>query len=189
MHIGLFGGTFDPPHRGHQQVSQALLEQQLVDEVWYVPVFQHPWAERLQKKFAPYEHRVAMLELILEPNQKVAHFKHVSFTFDTLEFFSKQYPQHIFTWIMGSEYLPKFKDFLVGHPGLALHPFYIYPRAGAAKQPLYSNMTLLDQVPEVAVSSTQVREHLQAGQPVEDLLDQKVIKYVENNRLYQAKEE
>lgn len=184
MHIGLFGGTFDPPHRGHQQVSAALLEQELVDEIWYVPVFKHPWADRLQKKFAPYEHRVAMLEHILEPNQKVAHYKEVSFTFDILEYFNKKYPEHMFTWIMGSEYLPKFKDFLAGHPGLAQHPFYIYPRAGAGREPLYSNMTLLDQLPEVAVSSTQVRAALKNGSSVDSLISSEVAAYINKNNLY-----
>lgn len=58
--IGLFGVTANPPHIGHCEVIRYALKH--CDEVWVSPVFMHPFG----KKSIPYEHRLAMLELIIE---------------------------------------------------------------------------------------------------------------------------
>lgn len=59
MRIALFGGSFDPPHVGHQLACQYVLLTHAVDEVWLVPVFRHAF----DKRSAPYEHRVAMCRI------------------------------------------------------------------------------------------------------------------------------
>lgn len=188
MQIGLFGGTFDPPHLGHSLVASELLKQKIVDQVWFVPVFKHPWADRLAKKFAPYNHRVAMLKLSINkqnnPKQQIKHFKQTSYTYDTLEFFRQKYPQNNFSWIMGSEYLPKFGDFLSMHPHLSKYQFYIYPRAGFPKSPLYKNMILVDKVPEVDISSSQVRQLLEQNKNIDNLIDVNVKDYIKEHKIY-----
>ncbi len=184
MKIGLFGGTFDPPHLGHQQVASALLEQGYLDELWFVPVFEHPWAARLGKQFSAYDHRVAMLERIVGENQKVVHFKQVSYTYDTLIHFSKQNPDDQIFWVMGSEYLPKFDDFLKGHPLLLDFPFLIYPREGFPMEPVYPHMTALEDVPTVKISSTEVREKHRSGEDISGLVDERVLDYIEAQELY-----
>lgn len=210
MNIALFGGAFDPPHVGHKLVAESLLKEQIVDEVWFVPVFTHPWAERYGKHtLTAYEHRVKMLELTItadisevtaltdvkeqssgvqqhQKQQKVAHYKSVSFTFDTLEYFSKEYPEHVFSWVMGSEYLDRFDDFLKGHPQLLKYHFYIYPRAGYpfAEQYKKENMTFLYDMPEVSASSTEIKELLHSGSEITDLVVPAVLEYIANNSLY-----
>ena len=66
MKVALFGGVFDPPHLGHQRIAEEMIAHSIVDEVWYVPVYEHPWEDRLGKwQMADYEHRKKMVELIL----------------------------------------------------------------------------------------------------------------------------
>lgn len=186
MHIGLFGGSFDPPHKGHQQVAASLIELNLVDEVWFVPVYKHPWADAENKRtLAPYEDRIAMLRLILSERQSIAEYKDISFTYDTICFFQEKHPEWMFTWVMGSEYIPKFKDFLKGHPALASLPFYVYPRAGHTFKDVYSNMTPLRQFPEVQISSTEVRNRIQEKSSIDDIVDHTVVKYIQKHKLYQ----
>src|SRR5687767_8949980 len=60
--VGLFGGSFNPPHVAHQLVALYVLETQ-VDEVWFVPAYTHVFGKQL----APFEHRVAMCELAAAP--------------------------------------------------------------------------------------------------------------------------
>lgn len=191
MKIGIFGGTFDPPHNGHQLVTEELIKKKIVDQVWYVPVFQHPWAERLSKKFAPYELRVAMLELLIKDHKriKIKHFKQKSYTYDTLEHFRQLYPGYEFFWVMGSEYLPKFSDFLSMHPRLIDYHFYIYPRSGYPKEPLYPNMTLLDKMPEIEVSSTQIRKLLEQQKSISSLVSTDIRKYIKEHKIYSNKKE
>lgn len=60
--VGLFGGSFNPPHVAHQLVALYVLET-LVDEVWFVPTYSHPFG----KELVAYDHRVAMCELAVAP--------------------------------------------------------------------------------------------------------------------------
>src|SRR5271157_1266522 len=63
MNIGLFGGTFDPIHRGHLRVARAAAERFKLQEVWFVPAGIPP-----HKRRAPvteFSHRYAMVSLAL----------------------------------------------------------------------------------------------------------------------------
>lgn len=204
MKIALFGGAFDPPHIGHKVVADSLILNNIVDEVWFVPVFKHPWADRYGKHhLAEYKNRVAMLELsITAPNptrqiaaaeqravsqkQQVAHYKDVSFTFNTLEFFSEQFPEHEFSWVMGSEYLGRFDDFLKGHPQLVEYQFYIYPRAGYPldEKLKKENMIFLRDMPEVTASSTEIKQHFRNGNILKKLMLEPVLEFAIHSKLY-----
>lgn len=61
--VGLFGGSFNPPHVAHQLVALYVLETQPIDELWFVPVFTHVFGKAL----AAFEHRVALCELAAAP--------------------------------------------------------------------------------------------------------------------------
>lgn len=189
MHIALFGGAFDPSHNGHKLVANTLIEKKVVDEVWFVPVFEHPWAKQLGKSFmSDYTHRLHMIKLLCTTDAlKTQEFRGVSYTFDTLEFFSKKFPQHHFSWVMGSEYLPKFDAFLSMHPGLANYQIYIYPRAGHPMTGLRENMVGLHDVGEIDVSSTRVRNQVFAHQSISDLVPSVIEAYVVKHNLFEAK--
>lgn len=189
MKIALFGGAFNPPHLGHLQVADALVDNKIVDQVWFIPVFQHPWAERYGKvNLTDYEQRCKMLELMISGNNshKIQHFKDVSFTYDTLVFFSKKFREHEFCWVMGSEYLSRFDDFLKGHPKLLDFPFYIYPRAGFPldKNLQKNNMFFLENMKQVDTSSTEIKNLIAGGQDSSPYLHEKVFAYIKDNELY-----
>lgn len=187
MHIALFGGAFDPPHNGHKLVAHTLIEKRIADEVWFVPVYEHPWAKQLGKTFmSAYAHRHHMVRLLCSTDAiKTKEFLGVSYTFDTLEYFSKKYPQHQFSWVMGSEYLPKFDAFLSMHPGLANYRIYMYPRAGHPMKALRENMAGLHDVGEVDVSSTLIRSRLASQQSISELVPRVIEAYVSKHNLYQ----
>jgi nicotinate-nucleotide adenylyltransferase len=193
--IGLFGGAFDPVHLGHQMVAKTILDKKLLDQIWFVPVFIHPWAKKLGKQqLADYEDRVNMLELAisdtvathphLRDRIKVAHFRDVSYAFDILEYFSQNHPDCSFSWIMGSEYLSKFQAFLELHPLLTKYPFFIYPREGFDFEPLYPNMTALIDVEKVKISSTEIRTTVKLGGSIYGEVATVVASYIDKNKLY-----
>lgn len=188
MHIALFGGAFDPPHNGHQLVAATLIEKNIVDQVWFVPVFEHPWAKQLGKTFmSDYAHRLHMIKLLCTLDAlQTKEYREVSYTFDTLEFFSKKFEKHHFSWVMGSEYLPKFDAFLSMHPGLANYQIYIYPRAEHPMVGLRDNMIDLHDVGEIDVSSTLVRNLASAGKSISHLVPKVIEAYITKHNLYQA---
>src|SRR5215472_10839413 len=63
MNIGLFGGTFDPIHRGHVNVARAAAERFELQQVWFVPADISPLKQKLP--VTPFAHRYAMVTLAL----------------------------------------------------------------------------------------------------------------------------
>ena len=57
--VGLFGGSFNPPHKGHSEIVKWLFMKGLVDEVLAIPCFVHPFG----KELAPFDDRITMCRL------------------------------------------------------------------------------------------------------------------------------
>lgn len=190
MKIILFGGAFDPPHLGHQHIATTLLEQKIADEVWYVPTKIHPFNKPMNLP----HHRLAMLKLIAgDPRVKIEMYEQerdgVSFSHETLDALAAKYPQHTFSWIVGSDRLGDFHTWVDSRGNdykdmLAAYRFYVYPRAGFPFEPLYENMEPLKNVPEWTYSSTEVRDKVKKGESIEGFVDPAVAAYIEKHQLY-----
>lgn len=185
MKVVLFGGAFDPPHLGHQQVVQTILNQGLADQVWFVPTFKHAF----DKNMSPVEHRIEMLKLALIPQTKIEtaeiERKGESKTIDTLRQLSKDYSQHQFSWLIGSDNLNQFALWHDYQEILQEFKVYVYPRAGFEMSPLYAGMVPLANVKQVRISSSQVKKMVGAGQSIQGLVLEKVRQYILTNDLYQ----
>lgn len=66
IRVALFGGAFDPPTLGHQEMAKVLSRLDFVDQTWVVPCLEHPFG----KKMAPFEARVEMCEAAFGKWQK-----------------------------------------------------------------------------------------------------------------------
>lgn len=182
--IILFGGAFDPIHLGHQQVVVNLLQQRLADEVWYVPTGTHDFA----KKMTDAKHRLEMLRLILIANAKIETCElertGISHTLDTLEQLNNQHPDKKFSWVIGSDNLAKFHLWNNWKKMLNKYQFYVYPRQNFKMQPLRDGMIALDNMPEAAISSTDVRQKLEQKISISGLVDKKVKNYILEKGVY-----
>src|SRR5262245_57757657 len=108
MRIALFGGSFDPPHIGHQMACLYVLETYEIDELWMVPCFVHPF----DKRMLPFAHRAAMCRLLAEPLGPRVRVSHVeeelsgpSFTLTTVQTLSARHPEHEFFLIISADLL------------------------------------------------------------------------------------
>lgn len=195
MQIGLFGGSFDPPHLGHQKVVAEVLalsqaNQPLFEQVWYIPVGNHDFGKQL----APAEHRIAMLNLILQPDSRIETWEinqpGTSYTHSTLLEMQSQYPEHSFSWIIGSDQLPSLYKWGCDQEGacfpelLRAFPFYVYPRAGYSMDLPYPELKPLHDVTEVKISSTEIRERIKDKQDISDLVAPQVAAYIAEHGLY-----
>ncbi len=183
--VAVFGGAFDPPHLGHQKVGEEVLRQGIVDDVWYVPVFEHPWSDRLDKRqLAAYEDRKAMTELILPQGAELKEYRAVSYAYDTLNYFQNNYPDYQFSWIIGSEYLASFADWQSAAELLSEYTVYVYPRANYPLKPLLSGMKPLNDFPTIEISSSLVKKRLKSGVAVGALVGERVWQYIKDKNLY-----
>lgn len=175
--IGLFGGSFNPPHAGHVAVLRDLTRLDNFDEIWVVPVFQHPFG----KDLAAFAERVKMLELVVKhlETDKVRVEKiegqmaqNPSYTFDMVSELKKKFPTHHFTLILGSDAkkdLPKWHR--LGELKKIVD-FYFIPRAG------------IENSPYPDVSSTDIRKKLELGKSIDKLTLPKIADYILKIKLY-----
>ncbi len=110
--IGILGGTFNPIHKGHLALGEAAMEQYGLEEVWLMPSKLPPHKSHFA--MLSEEHRLAMTALAAKTNERfrVSDFElrreGLTFTADTLELLTEQYPDVRFYFIVGGDSLIKF---------------------------------------------------------------------------------
>lgn len=112
--IGIMGGTFNPIHIGHIEIAKAALYQYDLDEIWFMP--NHIPGYKSNRGLASSKDRFKMVKLAVSnmPYFKVSDFELErtgnTYTAETLELLSKQYPEHTFYFIMGADSLNYFEQ-------------------------------------------------------------------------------
>jgi nicotinate-nucleotide adenylyltransferase len=180
MRIAIFGGSFNPPHVAHQLACAYVLAtaQPRVGRVWMLPTFKHPF----DKKLAPYADRVAMCERAaqvfggrVEVSRVEEELGGDSYTLTTVKALIARHPEHEFALVIGGDLVAE-RVRWHGWPELsALVPFIVVGRAGGAGAA---------EVALPAVSSTDVRARVRAGQPIDALVDAGVAEYIAERGLY-----
>ena len=102
--IGIYGGTFNPPHLGHIGAAQEAMAELRLDRMLLMPAFQSPDKEK--PEIDP-KHRLQMLRLAAAPGMEVSDMEisrgGVSYTVQTLEQLHKEHPEAELVLCMGSD--------------------------------------------------------------------------------------
>lgn len=110
MAIGLFGGSFNPPHEGHLLVAETAMRKLGLDQLWWMVTPGNPL--KSHKELAPLSERIAACEeMIDDPRIKVTAFEKTlgtSYTAKTLSKVKERNPHANFVWIMGADNLQSF---------------------------------------------------------------------------------
>ncbi len=115
MKIGIFGGTFNPIHKGHIEMLKKVKEKLDLNFVYFIPSYKTPDKQFEIEQIDP-KHRLEMAKIAIKAEKlswlKVSDFEHkqkkVSYTFKTIEYFRKEFPKDELYWIMGED---RFKGF------------------------------------------------------------------------------
>jgi len=193
MKIAILGGAFNPPHLGHLLVAKQILEFTSQQQVWLMPCFQHSF----QKDLLPALHRLKMTKLLKNGNIKYSDFevknKLSGDTFYTLKANAKKFPNHQFSFIIGSDNLADFKKWNQWEKLAAKFQILVFPRYdfnyNLKKYGLENKnykFTLIKHplLAKSDISSTLIRKRLTAGLSIDYLLPEKVRKYIKKNKLY-----
>ncbi|RTZ68853.1 MAG: nicotinate (nicotinamide) nucleotide adenylyltransferase [Tenericutes bacterium] len=109
MNIGIFGGSFNPIHKGHLAIAKEAIKELNLDKLFFVPNFKSPFKTSI--KYADPEHRVAMIDLVKPNKSEVSKFeinrKGISYTFETVDYFKQKFPDDNLYLIIGSDNLYK----------------------------------------------------------------------------------
>ncbi len=102
--IGLLGGSFDPPHKGHLHISREALKRLRLDQLWWLVSPGNPLKERGPW---PLSERLAQCAALVDhPKIKITAFEATlgsPYTAETLSFLTRRYPATRFVWLMGAD--------------------------------------------------------------------------------------
>jgi nicotinate-nucleotide adenylyltransferase len=134
MRIGLFGGSFDPPHEGHAHVSQVALQRLALDRLWWLVTPGNPLKETAG--LPSLAQRIAAAENIArDPRIVVTGLEAeigARYTADTLRFLHRRCPGARFVWIMGADNLLQFHRWRDWEEIARTTPIAIVDRPGAS---------------------------------------------------------
>ena len=187
--IGLFGGSFDPVHLGHLLVAQSALEELALARLYFIPAAQSPFKPDCHPAGGAERSRLLRLALAGKTNCEVddQEIKRggISYTVDTLRNYARRFPDVELFYLIGADNvasLPKWRD-AAELAGLA--EFVAIPRPGepAVSFPPPFRGRMLKGFP-LGLSSSQIRERVRAGLPIDHLVSPPVAEAIRNNQLY-----
>ncbi len=171
MRVGVYGGSFNPPHFGHAWVASWLIWADRVDEVWLVPAFDHAF----DKDLAPFELRVRCAEVlcaVLGPRVRVcgieAELPAPSYTVHTLDALARRFSTSQLRLVIGADNLPGLGLWRDWDRIAACYAPIVVGRAGYP--PVVGSPTF------PGLSSTEVRRRLATGEPIDDLVFPEIAK-------------
>jgi nicotinate-nucleotide adenylyltransferase len=191
MRIGIYGGSFNPIHRGHTELAASIVRQGLVDELWLLVSPLNPLKRDAASDIAEYEHRLNMALLATEGIEgvKVSDFeRHLpipSYTITTLGELRKAYPAHEFVLVIGADNWERFPRWYHAQEIIDTYSILIYRRPGCEMDEtlLPPSVQVVD-TPLYDISSTEIRESVKKGRMPLKWVDRKVATYIRVHHLY-----
>ncbi|BBB32031.1 nicotinate-nucleotide adenylyltransferase [Thermotomaculum hydrothermale] len=205
--IGFYGGSFNPIHIGHIEVSKFLLKSPYIEKICFTPVYKHPF----NKSLAPFEDRVNMIKLAIQRENNLCLSEAekekggVSYTIDLLEFLKDKFGDNFF-FLGGLDTLnsiDRWKDweYIVSNFNILFttraEVNLDSEKIEKVKQVSKRNFNIvkkiedlnpkglnLIEVPYIPVSSTLIRNRIKNGEDLSGILHSNVISYIYRKKLY-----
>jgi len=190
LRIGIFGGTFDPPHIGHLIIAEQACQQLHLNRVLFVPAYLPP--HKKHGTSATAQHRYFMVKRAIEhsPRFEVTSLelrrRGVSYTIDTLKQLQRMYTNARFYLVVGGDNFSGFRTWKSVREILKLATIVVYKRKtplGSRKKKYASDVVYLDGA-TLDVSSTIIRNRVHNGQSIRFLVPHAVEKYIYRHGLY-----
>jgi nicotinate-nucleotide adenylyltransferase len=201
--VGVFGGTFDPPHLGHLAAAQEAFEQCGLERVLFVPSESNPL--KLGDQKSPTEHRLAMTKLAIadDPRYELSYADiggdGPSFTVDLLARLKQEHgaatelafiggmdiPHELHRWREPLRVLELARLIVISRPGSEK----INPGDVDARIPGASRRITVVETPGVAISSTELRQRAAEGRSLRYLVPDSVAAYIAEHGLYRRSQE
>lgn len=192
--VGVMGGTFDPIHHGHLVAGSEVQSWFDLDEVVFVPTGE-PW-QKADRKVSPGEDRYLMTVIATASNPKFwvsrvdLDRSGPTYTIDTLRDLRAHYGGDVdLFFITGADALAQILTWRNAEEMFDLAQFVGCTRPGhdidmQTLDALPKDRVTIVEIPALAISSTDCRERVSAGEPVWYLVPDGVVQYIAKHRLY-----
>ncbi len=189
--IGLFGGTFDPPHKAHVALASLALSELALDELRWIPAGD-PWHKA--RAVSPASHREAMVRLAMgsEPRfvlERCEILRHgPSYTLDTVRELQAAEPDAQWFLIIGQDQYASLHTWHDWRALLERVTLAVANRPGPAQAPHADVLAFSHRavpLPMLDIASTDIRASVAAGRDISSLVPDGVARYIEAHHLYQ----
>jgi nicotinate-nucleotide adenylyltransferase len=203
MRLGIFGGTFDPVHYGHLLLAECCREQCRLDAVWFLPTAVPP--HKQERELTPTAARIEMLELAIAGNPTFSVCRYeaerggVNYTVDTLTHFGEEDPARELFLLLGADMLVDLPNWrsaarvvelalpvAVCRPGWGPIDFGRLRGIAAAERIELMGRHQVE-MPEIGISSSEIRRRAALGKSVRYCVPRAVEMYIETHGLYRSR--
>lgn len=181
--IALFGGSFDPIHTDHINIIKSCKEKLKFDEVWVIPAFVNPFKQistsSVSQRIEMIKMATANLDYVVINEYEISK-EEKSYTYNTVEQFTKNYPDYKFSFIMGSDQLDNLEKWNYFGELIKLVDFKVFLRSNNYNKNIIKKYNIQTfEFDNNYLSSTQIRsvQNLNLQIP-------KVNNYINNNLMY-----
>jgi len=188
MKIGLFFGSFNPMHIGHKIIGSYMAEFSNLDKVMFVVSPQNPLKKK--QSLLDQHQRLMIIRMEIEDNSKLQvsdiefNMPQPSYTIDTLIRLKEKYPENKYALIIGSDNLQNFHKWKNYQQILEDYSLYVIPRPGFKINKTHENIHIVQDVPQMEISASFIRNSIVKGKDVSYLMPEKAWKYTDQMNLY-----
>jgi len=190
MKLGIFGGTFNPPHIAHLIGAELVREEFHLNRILFIPTYIPPHKE--QPEISPAA-RMRMLHIAIEDNPYFQLLdleikrREISYTVDTIREIIEKNPGDSLYLIMGTDQALEFREWKEPETLLALLEFIIVTRPGYDRWKIDKVLSEKADFFElnIDISSTMIRNRIKDGKSIRYLIPESVREYIIANGLYQ----
>jgi nicotinate-nucleotide adenylyltransferase len=190
IRTGIFGGSFNPIHKGHISLARQLREKAGLDEVWLMVSPQNPL--KASTDLLDDETRMKMARLAVEGEQHIIasdyemQLPKPSYTWNTLQALSQDYPDREFVLMIGGDNWALFDKWYHADDIRQNYRIIVYPRRNSRSEEcgVRSENPQIVQADLIDISSTDIRRRIKAGEDITRLVPNNVAEYIIKHKLY-----
>ena len=189
MKIGIYVGSFNPPHKGHIKITNYLLNK-FLDKIIIIPTGNY-WNKN---NLISLNDRINMLKYY--ENEKIiidTENNNYEFTYQILEKLSNKYQKEDLTLILGADNIinfDKWKNYqeLLNYNLIIINRDNIDIEKYLKKLNKYDKYIILNDLPQIEISSTMIRNYIKENnyESLKTLIDENVLQYIKKNNLYKG---
>lgn len=187
--IGLFFGSFNPIHIGHLIIANHILENNNLDEIWFVVSPQNPLKD--ERILIEDKERLRLVEIAIKDNKKFKasdiefRLERPSFTYNTLIHLKNEHSLIEFVVIIGEDNLASFDKWKNYNKILDSYKVMVYPRMGYSSNKFESHPNIIRiNSPILDISSTYIREEIRKNNSIKYLVPEEVRKEIVKKELF-----
>jgi len=190
LKIGLYFGSYNPIHIGHLAIANYLVEYTDIDQLWFVVSPQNPF--KVKENLLDDYQRLEMVTRAIDDDNRFRasniefNLPKPSFTIDTLAYLTERYPNHHFSIFMGADNLESFNKWKNYEVILENYGIMVYPRPGfdTSKYSVHKNISIIENVPLMEISSSFIRNAIKDGKNIRHFLPHKTWEYLDEMNFY-----